>query len=87
MPSPLATYGEEDEEYEMPPAPVLTDDHVKVKNYCSALGELIIGKFAKMKTEFVSEEMVLCTRMDTHDGIPVTVTKAKVPFLTVNLYK
>ena len=25
--------------------------------------------------------------MDSHDSIPVTVTKAKVPFLTIELYK
>lgn len=49
---------------------------------------MLIGRFAKMKTEFVSDDIVLCTRMDLNDnGIPVTVTKAKVPYLTVNLYR
>ena len=65
----------------------ISEDRIQVKNFCIALGEMIIGRFAKMKTEYVSEEMVLCTRIDTHDNIPVTVTKAKVPFLTITLYR
>ena len=52
-----------------------------------ALAEMMIGRFAKLKDEYTSEQMVLCTRLDNHEGAPVTVTKAKVPFLTVSLYK
>ena len=58
-----------------------------VRNFCVALGKLLIGRFHKMSTEYVSDEMVLCTRLDYHDDIPVTVTKAKVPFLTISLYE
>ena len=67
--------------------PEISNDHMVMRNFCSALGDMLIGRFAKMSTEHVSDEMVLCTRLDTHDNIPVTVTKAKIPFLTVALYK
>ena len=79
----LKIYEEEDSR----PKPVLSSYYLQVKNYCVALAEMLVGRFAKMKTEYVSENMVLCTRLDSHDNTPVTVTKAKVPFLTVNLYK
>ena len=75
------------EEEDSRPNLVLSGDRLQVKNYCTALAEMLVGRFAKMETEYVSEHMVLCTRMDTHDNVPVTVTKAKVPFLTVQLYK
>ena len=48
---------------------------------------MLVGSFSKMKTEYVSQNYVLCTRMDVHDGVPYTITKAKIPFLTVDLYK
>ena len=63
--------------------PMLSSEFVQVKNFCTALAEMLIGRFGKMETEYVSEHMVLCTRLDSHDNVPVTVTKAKVPFLTV----
>lgn len=48
------------------------------------MAEMIVGRFSQMKIEYVSDDMVLCTRMDSHEGAPVTVTKAKVPFLNVD---
>ena len=48
---------------------------------------MIVGRFAKLSSEYVSENMVLCTRLDKHEDTPVTVTKAKVPYLTVALYR
>ena len=79
----LQIYEEEDSR----PKPVLSSELSQVRNYCVALAEMLVGRFAKMGTEYVSDSMVLCTRLDSHDNVPVTVTKAKVPFLTVNLYK
>ena len=75
----LQIYEEEDSR----PVPILSSEFVQIKNFCIALAEMLIGKFGKMDTEYVSEHMVLCTRLDNHDNVPVTVTKAKVPFLTV----
>ena len=51
------------------------------------MAEMLIGRFAELKKEYVSDDMVLCTRMDLHEGVPVSVTKAKVPFLNVDMYK
>jgi hypothetical protein len=48
---------------------------------------MLVGRFPKLESEHVSDNMVLCTRLDKHEGIPVNVTKAKVPFLTIALYR
>ena len=56
-------------------------------NFCTAMASMVIGRFQKLKKEYVSDNMVLCTRLADHEGVPVTVTKAKVPFLNIDQYK
>ena len=51
------------------------------------MAEMLVGKFPELSKEYVSESIVLCTRMGIHEGVPITVSKAKVPFLNVDLYK
>ena len=51
------------------------------------MAEMLVGRFIELKKEYVSENMVLCTRMGTHEGVPITITKAKVPFLNTDLFK